>query len=65
MNKIQNYNVTTENGKERIITFMETYHPTYYGNGKAITVNNHGNNERYFIDCRYIKSYNFETICEN
>lgn len=61
----QNYKVTTENGNERVVTFTETDHPTAYGNGKAVVVENHGNGERNFIDCRYISGYKFETVCEN
>lgn len=65
MNKEQKYKVTTENGKERFLYFTESVQDgEHYGNGIYVSVKRE-DGEYFHIDCRYIKGYQFSTICEN
>lgn len=59
------YIVTTEDNALHVIEFTELNHPTPYGNGKMILIDNLKTGEANIADVRFIKRHVFQTFCEN
>ena len=58
------YKVTTTNGVQRKLTFIETRNTKDYGNGIYIAVDR-GNGDVSILDQRYVIGYNFQIACQD